>query len=241
MKRFPVSAIAAAVVLHAGILLFGGLLLFRGDRDGAAVREVDLMSDDASKPAEEKPKPEPEQKADEKSADAVEQVAEAAPDLQSLAKLEAPVDAPALAPMSLDELSAALDGAGSGGESFGSSSSLKSGGRIGGAGVAAASEEIENEAAFSLGELDQRPRAIFQTAPNYPQELRRRGIEGIVQVVFLVDTTGRVQNPKVESSTDASLEAPAIDAVRQWKFEAGTRQGKRVPFKMRVPIAFRVT
>ena len=34
------------------------------------------------------------------------------------------------------------------------------------------------------------------------------------------------------------LERPAIEAVRQWKFEPGTRNGEKVAFKMRVPITF---
>ena len=41
-----------------------------------------------------------------------------------------------------------------------------------------------------------------------------------------------------EKSTNPSFDRPAIEAVRQWKFEPGTRNGERVAFKMRVPITF---
>jgi protein TonB len=89
---------------------------------------------------------------------------------------------------------------------------------------------------FSLADLDQRPRVIFQRVPNYPPELRRR--QGTVYIVFLVDTHGRVVNPKVERSTDPAFERPALEAVKQWRFEAGTRNGEKVAFKMRAPITF---
>jgi protein TonB len=91
---------------------------------------------------------------------------------------------------------------------------------------------------FSLADLDQRPRAIFQTPPQYPPELRRRGIAGTVTILFTVDQTGRVVSPKVERSTDPAFESPAIEAVRQWRFEPGTRKGQPVQFRMRVPITF---
>jgi protein TonB len=91
---------------------------------------------------------------------------------------------------------------------------------------------------FSLGELDQRPRVIFQRMPTYPPELRRSKRQGTVYVIFIVNKEGRVENPKIEKSTDPAFEKPALDAVRQWRFEPGTRNGEKVQFKMRIPITF---
>lgn len=91
---------------------------------------------------------------------------------------------------------------------------------------------------FSLADLDQRPSVIFQRMPRYPEQARRSGKTGTVFVVFLVDPKGRVKNPKVEKSTDPIFEKPAMEAVRRWKFEPGTRNGHAVPFKMRIPIRF---
>ncbi|MCS7049918.1 MAG: energy transducer TonB, partial [Verrucomicrobiae bacterium] len=91
---------------------------------------------------------------------------------------------------------------------------------------------------FSLGDLDQKPRVIFQIPPVYPPELRSRGVQGTVYVTFVVDRTGRVVNPSIEKSTDPRFERPALDAVKQWRFEPGMRNGQEVQFKMRVPITF---
>jgi protein TonB len=97
-------------------------------------------------------------------------------------------------------------------------------------------EEIDR--IFSLSDLDQEPRVIFQRTPNYPPELRRSKRQGKVIVVFLVDTRGRVINPRVEKSTDPAFERAALDAIKQWRFEPGTRNGEKVQFKMRQPFSF---
>jgi len=57
-------------------------------------------------------------------------------------------------------------------------------------------------------------------------------------LIFVVDTKGRVTNPKIERSSDVAFEQPALEAVKQWRFEPGTRNGEKVSFKMRVPITF---
>lgn len=91
---------------------------------------------------------------------------------------------------------------------------------------------------FSLADLDQKPRVVYQPAPQYPPELRRKKVEGTVYIIFVVNAQGRVMNPKVQKSTHPAFEGPALKAVRRWKFEPGKRGGKAVQFRMRVPITF---
>lgn len=107
-------------------------------------------------------------------------------------------------------------------------------------GQIAMQEEGGLDQVFSLADLDQRPRVIFQRMPSYPPELRKRNRQGTVYIVFTVDTGGRVVNPKVDKSTDPAFDDSALDAVKQWRFEPGTRGGEKVEFKMRVPITFNV-
>jgi protein TonB len=103
-------------------------------------------------------------------------------------------------------------------------------------GVTGNSEEVD--AIFSLSDLDQKPRVVYQPAPIYPQELARKGMQGTVYVLFIVDKTGRTRDLKVQKSTHPAFNEPAIKAVKQWKFEPGKRKGKPVQFRMRVPITF---
>lgn len=91
---------------------------------------------------------------------------------------------------------------------------------------------------FSMSELDQGPRVVFQSPPQYPFDLQRKKIEGKVFVLFIVDESGRVKDPKVQRSDHPDFNKPALDAIKRWKFEPGMRSGKKVASKMKVPIRF---
>ncbi|MGC9327724.1 MAG: energy transducer TonB, partial [Candidatus Hinthialibacter sp.] len=99
--------------------------------------------------------------------------------------------------------------------------------------VAAASSAVDE--LFSIADLDQKPRVVYQSSPILTKEMRKKA-PGKVYIVFIVDQNGRVENPKVQSSTDPVFETPALNAVKRWKFDPGKRNGKPVRFRMRVPI-----
>lgn len=100
-----------------------------------------------------------------------------------------------------------------------------------------ASATSGSDALFSIGDLDQEPRVVYQTSPSLTPELRRK-TPATVHVIFVVDQNGRVTDPKAQSSTDPAFEKAAIAAVRQWRFEPGKRAGQPVRFRMRVPVTF---
>ncbi|NJN63647.1 MAG: energy transducer TonB [Acidobacteria bacterium] len=159
------------------------------------------------------------------------------PAQEEVEKEEEPPEPPKLAeeapPLDLSQLELALN-PGFGGEGTGAFT-IDLGAALG-ASQNDGSAELDD--IFSAADLDQRPRPIFQRQPTYPAELRKAGRQGTVHVLFMVDTSGRVLNPKVEKSTDPAFEKPALDAVRSWRFEPGTRKGQKVQFTMRIPITF---
>jgi periplasmic protein TonB len=103
-----------------------------------------------------------------------------------------------------------------------------------------ASEGLQQEA-FDVSDLEKRPEALSQVPPAYPPELRRAKIEGVVTIVFLLTEEGRVDSPKVETSTRPEFEKPALDAISRWRFRPGMKDGEAVRTYIRVPIRFRVT
>lgn len=233
MKLAWVFGIGSAVMLHAIVLLFGGLLFPKPESESRSITVVELL-DDLATPATEKPtEPMPEE------SEPIETESERPPDAVELVR-SADVDpldnAPALDAASLGAIEAALNGH-TGDGSFGSALSFASGGRIGGTGQAGALDQQLDDA-FSLADIDQKPTVVFQTAPLYPSELRSQKLEGVVSVIFIVDAQGKVVDPRVEKSTNPAFDKPALDAVRQWKFEPAVKAGERVGCKMRVPIRF---
>jgi len=247
MKIGLLFGITCAIVLHVGVVLFGGLVFVGHKKDYGTLQQVELLGENDTvaekdkpkeKPKEEDKEQEPTLKEDEN--EALETENEKAPDAAEMVRsleLSAAASAPALEAASLGAIEAALSGQAVGGGDFGEAVTFTSGGRIGGMGKAGqVTENIERE--FDLTEIDQKPRPILQGAPVYPALMRGVKTEGVVNVLFIVDPTGKAVNPRVEKSTHPAFEKPALDAVKQWKFEPAVRAGQRVPCKMRVPIRF---
>jgi protein TonB len=89
-------------------------------------------------------------------------------------------------------------------------------------------------------QLDRVPRALAQIPPHYPSELKTAGIEGSAFVEFDVDINGRVTSARVIKCSRHEFEGPTLQAVLKWRFEPGLNQGRPVPFRMAVPVNFRL-
>ena len=88
-------------------------------------------------------------------------------------------------------------------------------------------------------DYDQPPRAIKLTKPIYPQEAFVKKIEGVVEVEFLIDSTGRVVTVRIIHSVP-QLDAAAIQTVRQWVFSPAMKGGRPVATVARAPVTFRI-
>jgi len=70
---------------------------------------------------------------------------------------------------------------------------------------------------------------IERVNPNYPSREARRGVEGWVQVSFLVTPEGSVEDILIEDSSGRqSFEKATLKAVRRWTYEPATMDGKPV-------------
>ena len=93
---------------------------------------------------------------------------------------------------------------------------------------------------FRLDQLDQIPVARFQQKPIYPYEMQREGMNGEVNVGFIVDVNGDVRDAYTISSTRREFEAAAVQAVSKWKFRPGRKGGHAVNTRMSVPVVFNI-
>jgi len=120
---------------------------------------------------------------------------------------------------------------------------LGSGGALAGFGEirSLTAAEAMTEEAFDVADLEKRPEPVSQVAPTYPAELRKAKVEGVVTLVFVLDETGHVEDPRVENSSRPEFEKPALEAIRKWKFSPGQKDGQAVRTYIRIPMRFRVT
>jgi periplasmic protein TonB len=81
------------------------------------------------------------------------------------------------------------------------------------------------------------PRKVKDVRPVYPPAAQAAGVQGIVILEAIIDTSGRVSEAKVIRSVDL-LDMAALDAVRQWEFEPTLLNGQPVAIIMSVTINF---
>jgi len=84
----------------------------------------------------------------------------------------------------------------------------------------------------------EQPKPSKQTRPIFPRSMRSSGMKGEVLLSFEVDEQGKVINPVVKRSNNPAFDGPAIDALLEWKFKPGTKNGVPVKTRMAVPIFF---
>ena len=89
-----------------------------------------------------------------------------------------------------------------------------------------------------MADTKEPPVPVRTVAPEYPVEMRRAGINGVVTVRVFIDEHGAVSSAEVVKSSATSFEQPAIAAVEKWKFKPATLDGKPVATKVIVPISF---
>lgn len=85
-----------------------------------------------------------------------------------------------------------------------------------------------------------RPRPIHRVYAKYPEEAKAKRITGLVTLEVSVDEKGTVADVRVVKPLQADLDQAAIDAMRQWKFEPATRDGKPVATKLQMTFSFRL-
>ena len=86
--------------------------------------------------------------------------------------------------------------------------------------------------------LDKPPVPLVKIAPAYPPDLKPSRIEGEVHLIFIVDEAGNVKRPKVSKSSNRKFNESAIKAIRQWKFEPGEKDGKKVKTRVALVMSF---
>jgi len=82
-------------------------------------------------------------------------------------------------------------------------------------------------------------RLISSVQPIYPSLAKTQHVAGDVRVDALIDATGRVTTMKVVSGP-SMLHQAAMDALRQWKYQAARLDGKPVAMHLTVTLQFRL-
>lgn len=86
------------------------------------------------------------------------------------------------------------------------------------------------------------PVLLRRVHPKYTPEAMRAKIQGTVRIEAVVNTRGEVTNAKIVESLDSELglDAAALDAVSQWRYQPTTLNGRPVPVVVIIALEFRL-
>lgn len=95
---------------------------------------------------------------------------------------------------------------------------------------------------FRVGGGVSAPQLIHRINPEYSEEARKAKHQGTVELYIEVDSMGRVivERIKIRRSLGLGLDEKAIEAVKQWKFKPGMKDGKPVAVAALVTVHFRL-
>jgi TonB family protein len=106
--------------------------------------------------------------------------------------------------------------------------------------LAAASLVGAQEAVYTPGDGVSLPKVVKKVDATYTQDAKDAHIEGSVVLSTVVLADGAVGDVKVTRSLDTTygLDSQAVDAMKQWQFEPGTKDGKAVAVRVAVEMKF---
>jgi TonB family protein len=85
-----------------------------------------------------------------------------------------------------------------------------------------------------------KPVLLSQTEPEYSEEARKARLQGTVVLSIVVTAGGQVSDIRVVRSLGLGLDERAVEAVKLWRFKAGTADGKPVSTRALVEVNFRL-
>jgi TonB family protein len=83
------------------------------------------------------------------------------------------------------------------------------------------------------------PVPLRKVDPKYPPELRTEHVEGEVVLYAIIRKDGTVDSIQLVHSVDPHLDANAMEALAQWKFQPAEKRGEPVDLEAVVHIPFR--
>ena len=84
------------------------------------------------------------------------------------------------------------------------------------------------------------PKLIKKVEPEFTEEASDAGLKGTVVLSVVVGPDDRAHSMKVERSLGMGLDEKAIEAVKQWRFEPGMKDGKAVAVRATIEVNFRL-
>jgi TonB family protein len=97
-----------------------------------------------------------------------------------------------------------------------------------------------DEKVYKMADGITSPRVLHKIEPQYTDEARDAKIEGTVLLSVVIRPDGLAHDINVTTTPDSGLGVKAVEAVGQWKFQPGTKDGEPVAVRAQIEVNFRL-
>jgi len=91
---------------------------------------------------------------------------------------------------------------------------------------------------YKIGDGVSQPTVLYKQEPDYTPEAKDERIEGSVLLRVEITAAGHAENIRVMKSLDPGLDANAVTAVSNWRFNPGKKDGEPVAVYASIEITF---
>jgi periplasmic protein TonB len=104
----------------------------------------------------------------------------------------------------------------------------------------AARHAVDPQQIYHVGGDVMPPKLVFAPDPKYTEKARLAKYQGVCVISTVVDAHGNPTQVQIVRQLGMGLDQQAVEAVKQYKFEPGTRLGTPVAVKVNIEVNFRL-
>jgi len=82
------------------------------------------------------------------------------------------------------------------------------------------------------------PKLLHYVEPEFSSKSKEAFIEGTVKISTVITAEGRPSETRIVHGLNAEEDRTAVEALKQWRFQPGTKDGKPVNVRVIVEVAF---
>ena len=96
------------------------------------------------------------------------------------------------------------------------------------------------EEVYQVGGDVTSPKLIHKAEPKYTKRAKKEKSKGTVSLAAVVNKQGIPESIEVVKGLNSDLDAEAVKAVSQWRFEPAQKNGEPVAVKVKIEVNFRL-
>jgi TonB family protein len=96
----------------------------------------------------------------------------------------------------------------------------------------------DSDRVYEIGGDVKGPKLVYSLEPDYKPDSKDAYAQGVVRLSTVVTHEGTVRDVQVKRGLTPKQDKAAVEAVKKWRFEPGTRNGEPVNVRVAIEVEF---